>query len=236
MFTSPAQPWFGESALLHAEARKAAAWARKPQVYALAVVSPQRTFGACALANSPVPDLAGLCRLLSWNGFNYLLIEEDEPTSLPHVLDWQGTNLVDRATGVHLAVGEEAVAWAERRLGRRRTPGRIVRDYLDGSRVTVDVAACSVTIETKDDRKSDTPPAAASCRDVRLGAADGWLVKLDGPSRRRVWFWTANVGLVTNLPWEAGPKAKAKNQRCDHPDNSAFVTLETDLQRGRLVL
>ncbi len=236
VFTSPAQPWFGESALLHAEARKAAAWARKPQVYALAVVYPQRTFGACALANSPAPDLAGLCRLLSWNGFNYLLIEEDEPTSLPHVLDWQGTNLVDRATGAHLAVGEEVVAWAERRLGRQRTPGRIVRDYLDGSRVTVDVAACSVTIETKDDRKSDTPSPASSCRDVRLDAADGWRLKLDGPSRRRVWFWTSNVGLVANMPWETGSKNKAGNKRRDQPDNSAKFSLETDLKGVRFVL
>lgn len=236
MFTSPAQPWFGESALLHAEARKAAAWASKPQVCALAVVYPQRTFGACALAKSPAPDLAGLCRLLSWNGFNYLLIEEDEPTRLPHVLDWQGTNLVDRATGARLAVGEEAVAWAERRLGRRRTPGRIVRDYLDGSRVTVDVAACSVTIETKDGRQSDTPSPASACRDLRPDAADGWRLKLDGPSRRRVWFWTSNVGFVANMPWEMGPKAKAGNQRRDQPDNSAKVALETDLKGIRFVL
>ena len=236
MFTSPAQPWFGESRLLHDEARKASAWAKKPQVCALAVVYPQRTAGACALARRPAPDLAGLCRTLSWNGFNYLLIEEDEKTGLPHVLDWQGTNLVDRATGARLAGAEAVLDWAERRLGRRRTPGRIVRDYLDGSRVTVDVAACSVTVETKGGQSDTEPSAASSCREIGADAETGWRLKLDGPSRRRVWFWTSNVGPVVNRPWESGPKAKAENRRRDQPDNSAKVTLETDLKGVRFVL
>lgn len=231
MFTSPAQPWFGESALLHAEARKAAAWAGKPQACALAVVYPQRTFGSCALAKSPAPDLVGLCRLLSWNGFNYLLIEEDEKTGLPHVLDWQGTNLVDRATGARLVGSEEILGWTERKLGRRRTPGRIVRDYRDGSRVTVDVASCAVTIEPNGGL-SPRSTAAESARTLNLD----WRLKLDAPSRRRVWFWTSDVGPVVNRPWESGPRAKASGSRRNAPDNSAKISLETDLKGVRFVL
>ena len=205
-------------------------------MYALAVVYPQRTAGACALARRPAPDLAGLCRTLSWNGFNYLLVEEDEPTRLPHVLDWQGTNLVDRATGARLVGAEAVLDWAERRLGRRRTPGRIVRDYLDGSRVTVDVAACSVTVETKGGHAADATASASARRDVSPDAAANWRLKLDGPSRRRVWFWTSEVGPVVNRPWESGPKAKAANRRRDQPDNSAKVTLEAGLKGVRFVL
>lgn len=236
MFSSPAQPWFGEFRLLHDEARKAAAWARKPQACSLAVVYPQRTVGACGLAGRPAPDIAGLCGTLSWNGFNYLLIEEDEKTDLPHVLDWQGTNLVDRATGARLVGAEAVLDWTERRLGRRRTPGRIVRDYLDGSRVTVDVETCSVTVETKGGEASASPAPASERRDVLPDAGAGWRMKLDGPSRRRVWFWTSDAGWSAKLPWESEPKAKAEKRRRDQPDNSAKVTLETDLKGIRFVL
>ncbi len=200
MFTSPTQPWFGEMPLLHAAAKEAARWAKKPFVCDIAVIYPQRIAGACGLMNrAACPDLAGLCRDLTWNQFTYRLIEEDEATTLPVVLEWNGRTLVERRSGEKFKSNAAAIAWLEAKFalrprvmdadGRTRR-GFVTRAYTDGSAVAVDAATGEVIVAT--DGKLVPHPSVKAVRDL-VKNGDRVELTLSGPSRRRMWFWTAKA-------------------------------------------
>jgi len=243
MFTSPTQPWFSEVPLLHETAREAARWAKKPCVCELAVVYPQRQTGASGLCwGRGAPDLRGLCRRLTWNQFTYRLVEEDEATDLPVVLDWKGVHLFERRTGTCFDDFAEAVAWLERRFsarprvkdadGRTRL-GFVTRAYTDGSAVAVDAASGEVVVSA-DGTLSPCEPASAVRELVTKDSPLG--LTLSGPTRRRVWFWAAKAD-----DQRAEDKWLRREDKVDavprYPrDNMAKVTLTAPLKGIRFAL
>ena len=193
MFTSPTQPWFSEMPLLHETAREAAHWARKPFLCDIAVVYPQRMLGACTFADGPRPDLRELCRKLTWNQFTYDIVEEDEATERPVVLDWDGEALFERGTGTRFGTDlASAVKWLDARFpGRPRVtdekgatrPGFVTRAYCDGSAVAVDATTGEVIV-APDGKLVPRNRTSANRREL----AKEWSVSLSGPTCRRTWF------------------------------------------------
>jgi len=200
MFTSPTQPWFKEMPLLHATAKEAARWAKKPFVCDIAVVYPQRAAGASMLTDwSAFPDLSGLCRDLTCNQFTYRLIEEDEATTLPVVLEWKGRTLVERRSGATFKDNAAAVAWLEAKFASRprvkdatgkTRPGFVTRAYADGSAVAVDATSGEVLVAA--DGKLAPRSAERVVRDL-VRKNEPVSLSLSGPSRRRMWFWTTKA-------------------------------------------
>ena len=193
-FTSPAQPWFKEAPLLNDAALEASKWASKRADCEIALVYPQRLAGACRVANLGAPDIRGVCRDLTWNGFNYVIVEEDEKTAMPVVLDWDGFALFERRTGTRFADGAAMLDWIERRFANRvcvrdakgrPVPGYVVRSYKDGSAVAVDAMSGEVIVA----KGGKLNPRCVQCKSSRE-VADRWRLELSGPSKRRVWFWT----------------------------------------------
>ena len=230
MFTSPTQPWFREMPLLHATAKEAARWAAKPFVCEIAVVYPQRELGAAGVSGAVSrPPIEELCRELSWNQFTYRLIEEDETTDCPVVLDWEGPALVVRGTKTRFADAAAAVRWLEARFAARprvtdaagRTrPGFITRAYRDGSAVAVDAASGEVII-ARDGKfvRAETPTGAPLVED---GAKVS--LSLSGRSCRRVWFRGGDNRAEIRL---TAPLKAVRFAVCRYPaDRRLSVTLD----------
>ena len=203
MFFSPDQPWFGSLAPLHAEAARAAEWARKPRpAPTLAVVYPQRAAGAAGLAGVAPPPLAALCAALSWRQFDYALVAEDEPRAAPVTIDWDGDVPFDRASGTRFRNVAACVAALGRRFADRpalRAPDGSVREgvafrsFADGTGVGVDLATGEVEM-----RKAECGTHNAE-RAMPIGAREADLVvsascihryelALSSPSVKRLWF------------------------------------------------
>lgn len=193
MYSSPTQPWFKEMPLLHETAKEAAHWASKPFVCDIAVVYPQRTLGAFSIGGrGPRPLLENLCRELTWNQFTYRLVEEDERTDLPVVLDWEGASLVERRTGTRFADAYAAVAWLEKRFAARprvkdaagRTcPGFVTRAYCDGSAVAVDATTGEVIVS-----KTGILRSTQSAKAFAPATFPAPTLSLSGSSKRRLWL------------------------------------------------
>lgn len=210
MFTSPTQPWFAHARLLNAAAREAAALAGKPAECAIALVYPQKVMGACAMARVAAPDLVGVCRELTLNGFNYELVEETEKTDRPIVFDWDGRTLFERRSGTRFGDFAQMRSWLEqkfpRRLCMRDETGRpkagyVVRAYADGTAVAVDTSSGAVHFATNG--IFSLPGEAESSREI----VGNWSLSFDSPSRRRIWFWTSKPATVKARAWEAKVRA-----------------------------
>lgn len=240
MFTSPTQPWFDEMPLLHETAKAAAKWAAKPFKCDIALVYPQRQLGSFGvLKRGANPPLAAFCRELSWNQFTYRLIEEDEKTDLPVVLDWEGEKVVERRRGFSFASPAVALKWLEAEFadrprvkdsGGRTRGGFITRAYLDGSAAAVDAATGEVIISENGEL---TPrPAAPAGREI----AAEWSFKLSSEVRRRVWFWTAKADAQRETDkWLRREEKKESKPRYDR-DNIAKMTLTEPLEGIRFAL
>lgn len=228
MFTSPTQPWFSEMPLLHETAKEAARWACKPSLRDIAVVYPERTIVARAFADEPCPDLRGLCAELTWNQFNYDLVEEDEATERAVVLDWDGAALFERRTGTRFGTDlAAAVKWLEARFparprvkdaeGRTRL-GFITRAYGDGSAVAVDATTGEVIVASD----GNLAPRARKSG-VRRELAKTWEISLSGPSCRRTWFAKDGRAKVTLTAPLKGVKFALRR----YPADKAFaVTMD----------
>lgn len=235
MFTSPTQPWFTEMPLLHEAAKEAAIWARKPFKCEIAVVYPQRQLGSYGVIHSGAnPDLAGLCRELTWNQFTYELIEEDEKTERAVVLDWRDETLVERRSGRVFADFAAALDWLESRFPDRprvkaaagaTRPGFVTRAYCDGSAVAVDTVTGEVIIA----RDGNLAPRKDSCSDRRAIARE-WALSLSGPTCRRTWFWTAKADAQRETDkWLKREEKKEDGPRYPH-DNMAKLVLTAPLK------
>ena len=244
MFTSPTQPWYDEMPLLHEEAKQAAAFAKKPAKCSLAVVYPASAAGAAAFFDGvKTPDLRGLAKALSTNGFNYDLIEEDEETAMPYVLDWDGVTLFERKRGLRFGDFEALLKWLDGKAGKREK-NTIKREYLDGSVVRVDVISGRLKVEGQRLNSGISPSAKKSEHPLSnlqppttnlLSQTAEWQLKLNGPSRRRVWFWRSKV--EKQRPWGLGEAQTFtdKTKRYEADDMAKFVC-EEPLKGVRFVL
>ena len=228
MFLSPAQPWYREARLLNDAAREAASWAVKPFHCDIALVYPQRQLGSYGFVGGDFPALRDTCRELTWNGFAYDLIEEDEPTDRKIVLDWAGEALFERRTGTRFADLPSAVTWLAEKTGRTPKPGHLCRDYEDGSSVDVDLTSGQVAVLPRD---------AAPIQDGKtVPVAMRWQLKLDGPSKRRLWFWRSETGPKKQLPWVKDSTAAVTREVRNQEDDTCVFTVEEPLKGVRFVL
>ena len=185
MFTSPTQPWYDEIGLLNRTAKAAARWARKPFACPVAIVYPQRQAGSNRIVGGPDPSrfLRDVSAALSWNGFTYELVEEDEPAAHAVVVEWTPTGVVERRSGHRFSGLGEIVPWLAQKLGRAATPGVVERNYADGTRVRIGVEKGEVVLERP--------------------LTNGWTLAVSAPTRRRTWFRkddnTARVSLAEPL-------------------------------------
>ena len=228
MFTSPSQPWFSESKLLNEAAREAAVWATKTAKCDIALVYPQKVMGACAMAGVEAPDLVAACRELTWNGFNYDLVEETETVGHDVILDWDGHSLFERRSGTRFAGLEEMIGYLERRFPSRicvrdgngkPKGGYVVRSYADGSAVAVDVQSGEVRFASGGAFVESKPLPSREL-------ADKWELALDGPSRRRIWFWTSSTEGYKPMPWDKETKVIKRVRRYAHDNTASFRVLE----------
>lgn len=228
MFTSPEQPWYFQAApLLNKAAREAAQWAQKKRLSQIALVYPQETFGACSLAGVAAPNLPEACRELTWNGFNYDLIEENEKTSCPIVLEWTNGKLHERNSNTSFKSFDEMLSWLETHLPNRLTVrdtdgkpigGYLVREFEDSTGVAINLT--SGEIHFAKNRAFDfSQPNLISSRDL----AKQWDISLNAPSRKRIWFWTSKTEGYTGMPWEKNPKKPTRQQRYDRDNISKFT-------------
>jgi len=243
MFTSPAQPWFDEMPLLHETAKEAARWAVKPFRCDLAVAYPQRragaaTFGADVSPNTP---LAVLCAKLSLRQLTYDLIEEDEKTECEIVIDWRGGLPFDRRSGRAFKSLDEAATWLDAHFATRprvkdaagKTRGGFVtRAYCDGSAVAVDVASGEIIVAADGNLVPRTDKHVAAGRPV----AATWDLKLSGPSKRRVWFWTAKADAQRATDAWLKREEKVETKPRYARDNMTRVTLKTALSGVKFAL
>ena len=140
------QPWFAEFPLFLDAADEAAGWAAKRAILDVAVRFPRRQIVIANAAGGPHPPVNALIAALERAQIGVDLIREEDETSAPVVLSFDGSAIREERTGKTFFSLTEVPPWVVGQVPERfvlrdengaRVPDVLVRNYSDGTHAFV---------------------------------------------------------------------------------------------------
>ena len=177
------QPWFAEFPLFLDAADEASRWAAKRAILDVAVRFPRRQIAVANAVKGPQPPVSALLGALERAQIGVDLIREEDETSAPVVLSFDGGAIREERTGKTFASVADVPQWVAGRVPERfvlrdengeRVPDVLVRNYPDGTHAYV--------------RLGDEPEPKREGRRVEIGG--DWDLSLSAPPTLRLPFDT----------------------------------------------